>query len=49
MDIGLLDPTMNYGIYGAMDAFQMRPVYFNFTAIFQGKLLMVPPALDWSK
>ncbi|CAK0784006.1 hypothetical protein CVIRNUC_007209 [Coccomyxa viridis] len=36
MDIGLLDPTMNYGIYGAMDAFQMRPVYFNFTAIFQG-------------
>ena len=42
MDIGTLDPTINYGIYGAMDAFQMRPVYFNFTAIFQGKLLTVP-------
>lgn len=37
VDIDTLDPTIDYGIYGILDAFQMRPVYYNFTAIFQGK------------
>lgn len=38
VDIDTLDPTIDYGVYGLLDAFQMRPVYYNFTAIFQGEV-----------
>lgn len=36
LSIDTLDPTENYGIYGALDAYQLRAVYYNFTAVFQG-------------
>ena len=38
VDIDTLDPTVDYGLYGMLDAFQMRPVYYNFTAILQGEI-----------
>ena len=40
VDIDTLDPTLDYGIYGVLDVFQILPVYYNFTVIFQG---MHPP------
>ena len=48
VDIDTLDPTLDYGMYGVLDAFQMRAVYYNFTAIFQGEVFcsgLVPTAL----
>ena len=46
VDIDTLDPTVDYGVFGMLDAYQMRPVYYNFTAIFQGGAACprLPPA-----